>query len=221
MQNRIQKLHDVISQPLDRRVVESLSKGGRSFDYISGPGMYVLLYQAFGPLCSIEYGEPRRVQYKPGRAGDPDPQEVVEVKCTITVPFRDPDTGESVMVKREGFGTATMKKSFEEMVLKTAATDAMKKAAYSLCLALELSASKTEGEKEWYSENIFGTWTQNACKLHAKEIGSLKTLGFKNLDSAAIYAYKDPAAKATPTNIREIVALCKQRRDQEKKEEAA
>lgn len=213
--NKVQSLNKVISTPLDRRAVEQLSKGGRSFDYISGPAMYVLLTKAFGPFFSIEYSEPRYTRYEKARPNDMDPAPVVEVKCTITVPLYDEETKQTVMVKREGFGTATMKPHFEEMVLKTAQTDAMKKAAYSFGIALELSAQKSQNEADWYRENVFGAWTQASMMAHKKELGFVKNVlakhGLKTMDAFASMVLKDPDAKLTPNNIHELIRAYQQK----------
>ena len=218
--NRVQSLNEVISKPLDRRAVEQLSKGGRSFDYISGPAMYVLLTKAFGPFFSIEYSEPRYTKYDKARPNDMDPAPVVEVKCTITVPLYDEESKQTIMVKREGFGTATMKPHFEEMVLKTAQTDAMKKAAYSFGIALELSAQKNQNEAEWYAENVFGKWTNTSMQAHRDDLvyvkGELAKHGLKSMDDFAAMVLGDPDAKLTPINIREVI-----RSDHSKKTEAA
>lgn len=223
MKNRVQTLDNVVSRPLDRRVVEQLSKGGRSFDYVSGPTMYVLLQKAFGPFFSIEYGEPRYMKYDKARPNDQDPAPVVEVKCTITVPFYDEETKQTIMVKREGFGTATMKAHFEEMVLKTAQTDAMKKAAYSFGLALELSAQKTQGEAEWYQENVFHAWTRTNSMQYQKELGYVKAamqkLQLPSMDAFAAMVLGDADAKLTPDNIRDVIRVCQEK--SKKKEEAA
>ena len=222
MKNRVQTLDKVISSPLDRRVAEQLAKGGRSFDYISGPAMYVLLQKAFGPFFSIEYSEPRYMKYDKARPNDQDPAPVVEVKCTITVPFYDEETKQTITVKREGFGTATMKPHFEEMVLKTAQTDAMKKAAYSFGLALELSAQKTQGEAEWYAENVFGAWTRTNSQKYQKELGfvqaAMQKLKIQDMNAFAAMVLGDADAKLTPDNIREVIRTCQERG---KKKEAA
>lgn len=223
--NRIQSLEKVISKPLDRRIVEQLSKGGRSFDYVSGPTMYTLLTQAFGPFYSVEFSEPRVTKYEKVRPNDPDPAAVVEVKCTITVPFYDEETQSKVIVKREGFGTATMKSHFEEMVLKTAQTDALKKAAYSFGIALELSAQKTQGEKDWYAENVFGMWTQSATQKHVQELSAAKAAmqkyGIANPDQFAQAIMKDPNARMTPNTITEIMQKYIESMNKSKKEENA
>lgn len=207
--SRLKNLEKVVSKPLDRRIVEQLSKGGRSFDYVSGPTMYTLLTQAFGPYYSVEFSEPHVTKYEKARENDPDPAAVVEVKCTITVPFYDEETQSKVVVKREGFGTATMKSHFEEMVLKTAQTDALKKAAYSFGIALELSAQKTQGEKDWYAENVFGMWTQPATQQHAQELAAARAAmqesGIANPDQFAQAVMKDPDARMTPNTITEIM----------------
>ena len=222
MKTKAQKLSEVISKPLDRRAVEQLSKGGRSFDYISGPAMYVLLEKAFGPFFSIEYGEPRYTRYDKARPNDQDPAPVVEVKCTITVPMYDPETKQTILVKREGFGTATMKPHFEEMVLKTAQTDAMKKAAYSFGIALELSAQKNQNEAEWYAENVFGTWTNTSMQAHRDDLvyvkGELQKHGLKSMDAFATMVLGDPDAKLTPGNIKDVIRSYQQK---ERKEAAA
>lgn len=207
--SRLNNLNKVISKPLDRRIVEQLSKGGRSFDYVSGPTMYTLLTQAFGPFYSVEFSEPRVTKYEKTRPNDPDPAPVVEVKCTITVPFYDEETKSTVVVKREGFGTATMKSHFEEMVLKTAQTDALKKAAYSFGIALELSAQKTQGEKDWYAENVFGMWTPTAQQQHGQELSAAKAamqkLGIANPNEFAAMMLGDADARMTPSTITDIM----------------
>lgn len=225
MKTRVQKLDNVISTPLDRRVVEQLSKGGRSFDYISGPAMYVLLQQAFGPFFSIEYSEPRYMRYDKARPNDQDPAPVVEVKCTITVPFYDEETKQTIMVKREGFGTATMKAHFEEMVLKTAQTDAMKKAAYSFGLALELSAQKSQNEAEWYQENVFHAWTRTNSQKYQKELGfvqaAMQKLGLQDMNAFAAMVLGDAEAKLTPDNIRDVIRTCQEKSKKAKEEKVA
>lgn len=211
------KLNSIISEPMDLRIVSKLEKGwGDPIDYISGTSMLVLLKEAFGPYYSMEFSEPRIVQYRktPSKKnGEYIPSEVVEVKCTLTVPMKDPETGETVIVKREGFGSAVMKERFEEMVLKTAQTDAMKKAAYSFGLALELAThGKSENNKKeasWYNEAVFGMWSQEGMQKYTKEwniiVAYMKKHNIGNdYNVVAKHFLNDYNAKLTSCNIKTV-----------------
>ena len=240
---RTEKLNNVVTKKLDQRLIGDLpgkkDREGNPIKYISGEAMLVLLREAFGPYFSVEYSEPRIVRYdkvnymdKKDENGNWDnsgklhphvytPQQVVEVKCTLTVPIKDEETGQVIMVKREGFGSASMKKSFEEMILKTAQTDALKKAAYSFGFALELFM-KTGGEKDWADAELYGLWTQTAMQEHQNELAFVQNVkqkfGWNNVDEFAAKAFGDPTTRLTPTNITEAVKAFKELIERKKKE---
>lgn len=216
-ETRAEKLNKIISEPIDGRIIGQLEKGwGDPIDYISGTSMLVLLREAFGPYYSLEFSEPKRVLYRPTASKKNDtyePAEVVEVKCTITVPIKDPETGTTIFVKREGFGSAAMKERFEETVLKSAQTDAMKKAAYSFGLALELA---THGNKDskikeaaWYNEIVFGNWTQEGMQKYKNEwniiIEYMRKNNLGNDYNRVIRNFTgNPDAKITGGNIKQV-----------------
>lgn len=222
---RQDNLKKVISTPLDQRIVEQLPKGGRTLSYVSGSSMYVLLEQAFGPYFSIEYSEPHYVKYDKARDSDPEPAKVVEVKCTLTVPLYDPETKQTIMVKREGFGTATMKSHFEEMILKTAQTDALKKATYSFGIALELSSQKTDNERAWFGEQVFGAWTPKMQQFFYNELAEVnKMMQAFQVNDPNVFAQnvlRDPSATLNSHNIREVIAKAHQLMEKQKGEKAA
>lgn len=210
---REQRLNNVVGRPLDQRIISKLSKGwGDPIDYISGTSMLVLLREAFGPYYSIEYSEPKIVTYADteSKKGVVHATQVVEVKCTLTVPMKDPETGETIMVKREGFGSASMKPKFEEMVLKSAQTDSLKKAAYSFGFALELSAGKGDktSELSWFNENMFGAWTKDLANFYRNEWelikGYMEGTGIKDFNMVAKHILNDPNAHLTPDNINAV-----------------
>ena len=231
---RVNQLKEITEKPLDRRIVGKLNTGfGDPIDYISGTSMIVLLNKAFGPYYSMEFSEPRIVNYDPvsSKKGTFTPSQVVEVKCTITVDLYDEETESVIKVKREGFGTASMKPKFEEMVLKTAQTDAMKKAAYSFGIALELSTnSETKrrnipGEASWYAEEMFGTWTPETTKLYKKEWAFVKTFmgnyGIHDYNELAKRAYHDRNATLNTHNIVDVVQKLSDELNSNKKDGAA
>lgn len=231
---RIDSLKKVTGEPLDKRIVGKLNTGfGDPIDYISGTAMIVLLEKAFGPFYSMEFSEPKVIRYDKvmSKKGEVTPNQVVEVKCTLTVPFYDEETKQIITVKREGFGTASMKPKFEEMVLKTAQTDAMKKAAYSFGLALELSTNSENKrrnipyEGEWFAEEQFGMWTQTSTQKYAKEWQFVKTFmqktGITDYNELAKRVYKDNKAKLTPDNITEVVNKLTHAIQEKKKEASA
>ena len=204
---KIESLSKIISKPLDRRIVTTLSKGGRSFDYIEGFAIYPLLREAFGDDFSIKYSEPRVTKYGSvqSKNGEYTPPEVVEVKCTLTVHMDGHD------IVREGFGAATMNpgKGGEENVLKAAQTDSLKKTCQSFGIGLELSAQKEPKTIEWYQENIFGVWTQAAAARCKTLLESAKNYMQKKgvtqgLDALGHYAFGKPT-RVTPNNIEDVL----------------
>lgn len=207
-----EKISEVAKRPLDRRLISKLEKAGTVLDYISGIVVNDMLNEAFGNTWSVEFSKPEVKTYSiiKGRNGKPDyqPQEIVEVKCTLTVPMKDKETGEVVNVKREAFGTAAMKNKFEEMVLKSAQTDSFKKAAYYFGIAGELFRS--EAEQDYFLENNLGVWTRNAMQKYANEWSYIRkymtehNFG-KDFNKCAEVAYDSAGYLLTPQNIKEVI----------------
>lgn len=226
---RKDKIEQVAERPLDQRQIMQLDKGGTSIDYISGESMIDLLNEAFGPFWSCEFDKPEAVHYAPvnSRSGKYNPQEVIQVKCTITVPFYDDETKSTVTVKREGFGTATLKAHGEDMAVKTAQTDAMKKAAYSFGIAAELFFYKKDRngiptkEAGYFNEMHRGAWSKENAEKHAKEFAIIKEFASKNniksMNKIAALALDNPQAFLTPRNITEVAAKLKAMIDKTKK----
>ena len=230
---RVDQLEEIVGKPLDPRIIEPLTKGKTQLDYISGTSMLVLLKKAFGPFFSIHYSDPvvrtfpmcKKKNYQSGAYEDYTPKPVVEVKCTITVKLLDGEIGQIVEIEREGFGTAVYDPTKEEMVTKSASTDALKKAAYSFGFALELSAGKTQSREQaaieaanhngqWFRETMFDEWTNDAWARHAEEVkfinafmGQYKT---QDYNEVARVGFNDRSATLKPSNIMEAVAKCKE-----------
>ncbi len=243
--SRVDQLEEIVSKPLDRRIIEPLKKGQTTVDYISGTSMLVLLKKAFGPFFSVHYSDPvvrtfppcKKKKYKSEEYEDYFPKPVVEVKCTITVKLLDEEIGQVVEIEREGFGSAVYDPTKEDMVTKSASTDALKKAAYSFGFALELSAGKTQSREQkaieaaahngqWFREMMFNEWTNDAWARHAEEVkfinAFLQKYQKQDYNEVAKLAYNDRNAMLTPDNIVEAVAKCKAAlMAQKKKQEGA
>lgn len=201
--NTYENWNKVVHTPLDPRIVLKLDQGKNrpKLDYISGSDMEVLLTQAFGPFFNIKYSDPVLRKFSPCKRKYKDwntkqdviedyfPKEVVEVKCTLEIPMVNPATGHEHMIVREGFGSAEFDATKEDMCTKSASTDALKKAAYSLGFALELSVGKVKGkatdeavkaaanEKAWFNEVWFGTaWGPTTMAQYSKELDTIKQL---------------------------------------------
>lgn len=215
--SKIEQIERITSKPLDPRLIDEVKKNKSTLDYISGNSMIALMNEAFNHVYSIEFGEPRVIRYEKLKAKDGSdyfPKQIVEIKCTITVPIIDPITGKEHIVKREGFGTAVMKKDFEEMILKSAQTDAMKKAAYSFGFAQELFFTKPK-EKDYCAENLIGIWTKESMQKHAQAWNVIKNFMAKNnigndYNRVAKIVYKDSEARLVPKNIEDVVEKLKQ-----------
>lgn len=150
-------------------------------------------------------------------------QEVVEIKCKITAQIYNEKTNQWITVVREGFGSATLKPKGEEMLLKTAATDALKKAAFSFGFAAELffnnkkdrNGNVTSREADYYNEMILGNWTNDTMARYKNEwiviVEFMKEHGIEksNFHEVARVIYDDPNARLTPFNVREIAAQIK------------
>lgn len=146
-------------------------------------------------------------------------QEVVEIKCKITAQIYNESQDKWFTVVREGFGTATLKPKGEEMLLKTAATDALKKAAYSFGFAAELffnnktdrNGNTTSRESDYYSEMILGNWSHDMMARYKNEwaviVNYMKANSIDKNDchKVARIVYDDVNARITPFNIRDIV----------------
>lgn len=217
---KFDSLTKLISKPLDRRIVTPLTKGGRTFDFIEGFAIYPLLREAFGDDFSIRLSDPVTKKYATidTKKGPYTPPEVTEVKCTLIV--HKPDGRDIV---REGFGSATLKANGEENVAKAAQTDAIKKAASSFGIGLELNAQKDPKTIDWYQENIFGIWTQAAAARCKTLLESAKNYMQKKgitqgLDALGYHAFGKPT-RVTPGNIEEILSqlAVKESQQQEKK----
>ncbi len=162
------RINAIARAPLDRNIVKTLEKAGERLDYVSGTIIMDMLTMAFGPTWSVQYPEHWIEQYGTidTKKGAYTPPYVVIAKAVLSVPMMDPETKQPITVIREGFGTATMKYKFEEMVLKTAQTDALKKAAYSFGLAAELS--RKPAEQAWFLNKI-SPWSTDKLAAYSKE----------------------------------------------------
>ena len=210
--SKVSKITRITRQKLPREIVHQVKKGGATLDYVSGETVLDLMTLAFGPTFSISYGMPWIDHFDPVKNSKGEvytPTYVVTVKATITVPMIDPETKQPINVVREGFGTALMKQKFEEMVLKTAQTDAFKKAAYSFGIAGELF--RKNGEQPWF-ERITATWNEHTMNAYAAEWNIIKQfMQQKHVDSTYINALATQVTKGddcevTPGNIDLIVA---------------
>ena len=177
-----QHITEVFNSPIDKRLISTIEKAGTTLDYISGSAVIHLLKKAFGPIFSIEYGEPKITTYETikDKKGEYTPKQVLEVKCTITAPIFSDKLQQVVYVKQEGFGTCIMKRQFEEMMLKTAQTDALKKAASQFGIDAELRVKKNPQEYEYFAENVYNAWIPSLAKKYAKELSIVKEYMNKN-----------------------------------------
>ena len=205
------KINNIARTPLDRSMVQTLEKAGERLDYVSGTTIMDMLTMAFGPTWSVSYPEHWIEHYPPimtKNKGEYQPPAVVIAKAVLSVPMFDPELNAPITVVREGFGTATMKYKFEEMVLKTAQTDALKKAAYSFGLAGELF--RNPAEQAWYI-NKTSAWNEDTLALYAQEWDIIRNYMASNklskaqLSSMVNRMTNGDDTEITPKNIREFV----------------
>lgn len=205
-----QKISALVKKPLDRSVVQQLEKAGSVLDYVSGQTIMDILTQAFGPTWSVQYPEHWVDKFDSieTKKGTYTPAYVITVKAVITVPMLDPETNQQITVVREGFGTAVMKSKFEEMVLKTAQTDALKKAAYSFGIAGELF--RNAAEQAWYV-NLTAPWNAETLIAYQKEWDFIRNYITKNqltknqLSQMVCRMTNGEETELTPDNIRQLV----------------
>lgn len=206
--NRLTRIKNLAVQRLNPSVISSMEKGGQKLYYISGTTVMDMLTAAFDSLWSVQYSQPWINKFEPLKNGyEPDP--VVTVKATLTIPIFDEETKTVVTVTREGFGTAVMKKKFEEMVLKTASTDALKKAAYSFGIGGELFRNQAEQNFFYY---LTSDWTPELQTVYSNEWALVRSIaeqyGFNNnIIGALVQRFTEgECAMITPKNIVDFTA---------------
>lgn len=204
--NRMTRIKNLITQRLDPSVIQQMEKGGQKLSFISGTTVMDMLTAAFDSTWSVQYSQPWIHKFDPLKNSyEPDP--VITVKATLSVPMMDQETNQSIIVMREGFGTATMKKKFEEMVLKTASTDALKKAAYSFGIGGELFRNQAEQNFFYY---LASAWTQDLQAVYSSEWNVIRSISEQyNFSDGVIKALvqrftKGECTMITPINITEF-----------------
>lgn len=148
-QEEITKAHEVINKKLNPALIKSRSVSGKNFNYIEGSTVIRLLNEAFGFSWSFEITDEKWVEAEPkavydgwGKNKKPkldsDGNQVYEkqapifqVKGRLTIPG---------LCVKEQYGTKIVLggSSEQEGVAKSAATDALKKCATMLGVALDL-----------------------------------------------------------------------------------
>lgn len=198
---------EAIQKIAQGRTPAELIQNIQGLDYVSGNYIMDALTKAFGPYWSVVYSKPEIHKYEPvqTKMGEYTPQYVMIVKATLTVPLYDEETKTTIMVTREGYGSSTNKKKFEEQLVKTAATNALKKAAYSFGIACDLA--RNEQEQSYY-ENVFvDGWNKAAtlrCAQDSKELHNLINTHQINQASLEMLVSKFTNGKdthITPDNI--------------------
>ena len=216
MANKSTTVKKLATTPLDSRLVKKLNKGGTTLSYVSGTTIQDMLDEAFGVTHSIQYSDPWVTTFDPVKSknGPYQPQQVIHVKCTITVWIDDPEAGKPIQVIREGYGSATVKPKQEEMAVKSAATDAMKKAAYSFGFARDLA--RDEEEQDFYDEQAQDIWTSDKYKKFENEWATLNKFFAANnvtrdqIPGVVSKLTENKYSEILPSNIEDIIELMKE-----------
>lgn len=210
----IKKLRTVRDFPFNDGVIKTLPKKG-SPKYVSGHVILDILNNVFGDNYSIEYDSPRTEMLNN--------QVVTSVKCRITANFRD-EEGNPVTVVREGFGSDILKQGKSDTpgsgnegnTLKSASTDALKKAAYSFGIINQFL--RDPSEYNYYQSLVSDKqeWTQEAYNAYAKEWNIItaicKKLNINQMILSSI-VYKETNGQdknIRPSNITNIVKVLQQ-----------
>ena len=212
---RYKKLIHVASRPTDPRIIYDLpgkkTSDGSPVKYVTNAGMIDMLNDAFGPFWSLQFGEPWLSEYPSyeTKNGHYTPNRVMNVKAIITVRLIDPETNEATTIIREGYGAEPLAAKNEDRIVKSAETDALKKAAYSFGFALDLA--RKGGDAAAFNEKH--GWTNDSMNAYKRELSMvnsyLNSVGAKsNFDQAKaiLDITEGNYSSVTPDNI---IDICK------------
>ncbi len=164
----------VTSKLPDYLIKERKGGGNVMLKYISGTSVIDILNNAFDYMWDwkidnmfVQEGIPYVNKYKNGEVEEQGP--VAHVIGTLTVHFQDAESGEWRSISKSGTGSKSImgKQSDQESIFKAAGTDAIKKAASLLGIALELYRDEDE-DSFFYSLNT--PWTKEEIEKHADAI---------------------------------------------------
>lgn len=204
--SKLEKLRNFAMTPLPQGLSQKLPRKG-DIEYISGTTIIDILNHVFNNSWSVEYSAPI---YEPFSGTDSPP--VVTIKATLSVWTTDPETGEVIKIVREGYGSDTLNvknPNGREMVTKSASTDALKRAAYTFGIALELKRKKNAVENDFFN-TLNSPWNAYTSSLYHKELNTINTISkaynipYDVIKCIAREYFKDENCDITPSNIVEF-----------------
>lgn len=201
------RITSILSEPTDPRLIKQREQGsGRNkvtLSYVTGPVVIDQLNRAFSHLWNIEmvdqwvqpsvskekkvWDEVNRRQIATGEMDEQNPVAHVKVRLTVLVPN---DDGTFTPIIKEAYGCQSVigGQSEQENIFKGAATDALKKAAQNLGIALDLARSQEA--QDYFNEMIIVPWTAEELSAHQKEIDYVQSIFTENqLSSEEIDSY--------------------------------
>lgn len=177
----VDKLKSVVTRPIPDQLIQQRSGGGnKMLSYLSGSAIIDHLNEAFGYLWDwhIEkfWVQNSIDKFNPKYDKEPVPQgPVAHCHGVLTVYFPKHD-GTFFAIKKSAAGAQMINggQSDQEHIFKSCSTDALKKAASMLGIALELARSQDEQEF-FYAINYEDPWTDEMLAKHAEDRNIIKS----------------------------------------------
>ena len=196
-QGELTRITSILSEPTDPRLIKQREQGGGrnkvTLSYVTGPVVIDQLNRAFNHLWSIEmvdqwvqpsvskekkvWDEVNRRQIATGEMDEQNPVAHVKVRLTVLIPN---DDGTFTTIVKEAYGCQSVigGQSEQENIFKGAATDALKKAAQNLGIALDLA--RAQEAQAYFDEMLVIPWTAEETSAHQKEIDYVQSIFKEN-----------------------------------------
>lgn len=169
--NKIKNITEIASRPIPPDIIQQVpQRNGTTLPYLSGTTIMDILNASFGGYWSVTYSDPVNINFGNTTA--------YHIKATLTVHVIDEETGEKITIVREGYGSAVLKAKGEENVIKTAQTDALKKAAYTFGIAGQLRRKPSEANyhNQLFAESNGTDWNEASYKIYGDEWNILRRI---------------------------------------------
>lgn len=218
------KVEQYLKEPTPDYIIEKRDGGGnKKFDYIPGATVTDMLNRAFGYAWTWEvkkewitegesyfnrYSNKPKDEYR-GSKGTWEPQEkIAHVLGTITAIMEI--NGTIVKISKDGYGSKVImgKSNDQQYIFKSAATDALKKAASLFGIGLDLYRNEN-GQAYFEDINYEDPWTDELKKEYEEELDLIEE--YQSLNNLTPEQFGDICMEIlgtyeiTPDNIKILI----------------
>lgn len=216
------EMKELLVLPVPKSLIrkKSVGEGKPKLDYVSGQYIIKMLNFIFGPF-NWEWHVIERWK-EPGFKSKE--KEVAHVYGVLTVNDVDENNKVISTVKKEGYGSKVINNmNDQENSYKSANTDALKKAATLLGIALDLAMN--DEEIDYFNDLEYeNPWTEELIEKFQTELSWLDKIKSQYSEEVLcryIYGFSDGISESenfiTPQNIKNFIAFIKKHNNKGKK----